>query len=147
MTAQVGRTAWQVGRLLGWAVQFGLGLEWLWKFGKTYYGCCEPLHDKLEQLRRVPNLRKISMSPWANVGAAVREIGRDHLLYLKPNPALLAAPSWRPELVRNELETKLAAAKGCNVEIVLNSISTVRREPQRLWQWAEVVSGVAARHS
>jgi hypothetical protein len=68
------------------------------------------------------------------------------VISLKPSPSVLAAPSWHPEQVRQELETKLAAAKGCNVEIVLKDISTVRREPQRLWQWVEVASEVAARH-
>jgi hypothetical protein len=128
--------------------EFGIDyeLEWLRKFGMTYYGCCEPLHDKLEQLRTIPNLRKISLSPWADVRAAAREIGRDYVISLKPNPAVLATPSWHPELVRSELETKLAAARGCNVEIVLNSISTVQRQPQRLWQWMAVATEVAARH-
>jgi hypothetical protein len=127
--------------------EFGIDYEseWLRKFGMAYYGCCEPLHNKLEELRRIPNLRKISMSPWANVAAAAPEIGRDYVLSLKPNPALLAAPSWHPEQVRGELEGRLAAAKGCNVEIVLNSISTVRREPQRLWRWAEAAMEVASR--
>jgi hypothetical protein len=128
--------------------EFGVDyeLEWLRKFGLTYYGCCEPLHNKLEVLRAIPNLRKISLSPWADVRAAAREIGRDYVISLKPNPALLASPSWQPELVRAEVESKLAAARGCNVEIVLNSISTVRRQPQRLWQWMDVVTAAASRH-
>jgi hypothetical protein len=67
------------------------------------------------------------------VRAAAREIGREYVISLKPNPAVLATPNWHPEQVRAKLETKLAAARGCNVEIVLNSISTVRRQPQRLW--------------
>jgi hypothetical protein len=128
--------------------EFGIDyeLEWLQKFGMTYYGCCEPLHDKLKELRTIPNLRKISVSPWADVRAAAREIGREYVISLKPNPSVLATPSWHPEQVRTELETKLAAARGCNVEIVLNSISTVQRQPQRLWQWMEVAMEVAARH-
>ena len=128
--------------------EFGVDyeLEWLRKFGLTYYGCCEPLHDKLEVLRAIPNLRKISASPWADVRAMAREIGRDYVISLKPNPALLAAPSWSPDQVRAELAAKLVAARGCNVEIVLNSISTVRRQPQRLWQWVEAAAEAAASH-
>jgi hypothetical protein len=61
------------------------------------------------------------------VRAAAREIGRDYVISLKPCPSVLAA------------------AKGCNVEIVLNSISTVQRQPQRLWQWMEVATEVASR--
>ena len=128
--------------------EFGVAyeLEWLSRFGLTYYGCCEPLHDKLDVLGRIPNLRKISISPWADLAAAARRIGRRYVISLKPSPSVLAAPSWHPELVRQELETKLAAARGCNVEIVLKDISTVHREPQRLWQWMQIAAEVAARH-
>ncbi len=128
--------------------EFGLAyeLEWLSRFGMTYYGCCEPLHDKLEVLAGIPNLRKISMSPWADLKAAAPRIGRKYVISLKPSPSVLAAPSWHPEQVRRELETKLEAARGCNVEIVLKDISTVQRQPQRLWQWMQVATEVAARH-
>ena len=34
--------------------------------------------------------------------------------------------------------------QGCNVEIVIKYISTVRHDPRRLWQWAEIAL-VAAR--
>jgi hypothetical protein len=61
------------------------------------------------------------------VRAAARESGRDYVISLKPSPSVLAA------------------ARGCNVEIVLNSISTVQRQPQRLWQWMEVATEVASR--
>jgi hypothetical protein len=49
--------------------EFGIDyeMEWLKKFGMTYYGCCEPLHDRIRELRAIPNLRKISLSPWADV--------------------------------------------------------------------------------
>ncbi|MFP4378713.1 MAG: hypothetical protein ACLFP4_16850, partial [Spirochaetales bacterium] len=35
--------------------------------GLLYYGCCEPLDGKIDLLRkRFPNLRKVSITPWAN---------------------------------------------------------------------------------
>jgi hypothetical protein len=34
------------------------------RFGLNCYGCCEPLHLKLQMLkRRVPRLRRVSISP------------------------------------------------------------------------------------
>ena len=39
-------------------------LKWLERFGLTYYGCCEPLDQKIPILRKIKNLRKISVSPW-----------------------------------------------------------------------------------
>ena len=79
--------------------------------------------------------------------AAAQEIGRDYVISLKPSPAVLATQSWHPEQVRAELEGKRAAARGCNVEIVLNSISTVQRQPYRLWQRTKLVTEVAAQHA
>ena len=42
-------------------------MRWLERWGLTYYGCCEPLDIKMGVLRRIPNLRKVSMSPWVDV--------------------------------------------------------------------------------
>ena len=42
--------------------EFGITyeIEWLKRFGMTYYGCCEPLHNKIPVLRKIPNLRKLT---------------------------------------------------------------------------------------
>jgi hypothetical protein len=36
------------------------------RFGLVYYGCCDPLDGKMTQVRQIPNVRKVSMSPWTN---------------------------------------------------------------------------------
>ena len=122
-------------------------LKWLKKFGLTYYGCCEPLHDRIKLLGKIPNLRKISISPWANVKEAAKNIENKYVISLKPNPAVLAYETWQPEIVRNELEQKLKATKNCNVEIIIKDISTVRYEPQRLWEWTKIATEVAQKYA
>ena len=57
----------------------------------------------------------------------------------KPNPAILAEDAWRPERAPQDLRVFLEAARGCQLEIILKDISTVRRQPQRLWEWAHIV--------
>jgi hypothetical protein len=37
-------------------------IRWMQRFALNYYGCCEPLHKKIDILEKIPNLRKISMS-------------------------------------------------------------------------------------
>lgn len=125
--------------------EFGLDYEmrWLKRFGLAYYGCCEPLHDKLEMLSRVPNLRKISVSPWADLSSAARQVSGRYVLSIKPSPAPLAFDHWDPEGVRQQLMTLVRSAKGNNMELVLKDISTVRRQPQRLWEWGRIASEVA----
>lgn len=122
-------------------------LEWLRRFGVTYYGCCEPLHKKVGILKKVPNLRKISMSPWINYDEAVQNIGRNYVFSFKPNPAFLAVDNWSPESVRQYLREKLEVTRPCAVEIILKDISTVRYQPERLWEWARIASEVAAQYA
>ncbi len=113
-------------------------MRWLERWGLTYYGCCEPLDTKMHILRQIPNLRKVSMSPWVDVARAADEVGQDYVLSLKPNPAALAEDTWRPALVREQLRDALEKTRGCHVEIVLKDISTVRYQPQRLWEWEKI---------
>ena len=53
-------------------------------FGLNYYGCCEPLHRKIHVLKNIPRLRKISMSPWADIDEAVQALGDRFVLSYKP---------------------------------------------------------------
>jgi len=124
--------------------EFGLAYErrWLAKWDLAYYGCCEPLHDKLAILSSIPNLRKVSVSPWADVAASAEAMRGRYVMSLKPSPQVLAGPEFDPEAVRRELRGKLSAARGCNVEIILKDISTVRHEPRRLWEWVRVANEV-----
>lgn len=127
--------------------EFALQYEKLWleRFGLTYYGCCEPLHKKIGILKNISNLRKISVSPWADRKEAARNIGDKYVLSLKPNPALFAAENWNPEAVRQELKADLEKTKGCIVEVIMKDISTCRRQPHRLWEWAEIVMELTER--
>ncbi|MEN6534042.1 MAG: hypothetical protein ABFD89_10295, partial [Bryobacteraceae bacterium] len=118
-------------------------LRWLSRWGLTYYGCCEPLDVKIDILRRIPNLRKISASPWCNIPRLLNKVGTDYVLSRKPNPAVLAWDDWRPEQAREDMRTFLEAARGCHVELIMKDISTVRYQPQRLWEWARIAMEVA----
>jgi hypothetical protein len=115
------------------------------RFGLVYYGCCDPLDKKMAQVRMIPNVRKISMSPWVNQERGAAELGRDFVYSRKPSPALLAFDSFDPQAVRDDLlATRLACEKNhCPLEIILKDISTVRYQPERLFQWAEIAMDVA----
>ncbi len=115
--------------------------RFLTRFGRVYYGCCEPLHDKVDICAEcLPNLFKISMSPWVDFPKAVRNV-RDRFIFAwKPNPAFVAYDQWDPGLVRRDIreKLKLAVAGGCFVEIHLKDISTVRHDPRRLTEWERI---------
>lgn len=115
--------------------------EFYARSGLVYYGCCEPLDGKLDLIKDIPNLRKISMSPWVDQERGAAGIGSQFVFSRKPNPAFLAAPRWEPEVVAEDIRATMATAKrhGCPLEFILKDISTVNYEPQRLWQWAALV--------
>ena len=123
--------------------------RWLSRFGLTHYGCCEPVHNKINMLRTVPNLRRVSISPWANLEKAAAQIQGDYVLSIKVNPEILARDSWHPEQAREEIETKMKIAKAhnCPAEVIMKDISTVRHEPQRLWEWAKIAAEVAQKYA
>ncbi len=114
-------------------------LDWYSRFGLVYYGCCEPLHKKIDIIRKVPNLRKISMSAWADQEEGASQIGGDFVYSSKPNPAVLAVDDWSMKVAEADLREIIDCCRrhGCPLELVLKDISTVRYEPLRVWQWAE----------
>lgn len=115
-------------------------IKWYEKFGLVYYGCCEPLHSKIDIIRKIPHLRKISISPWADQEKASGKIGPDFVFSRKPSPAFLAGDTWDRDIVKKDLMDTIAkcARYGCPLEFILKDISTVRYQPQRLWEWADI---------
>ncbi len=114
------------------------------RFGLVYYGCCDPLDLKMAEVRRIPNVRKVSMSPWVDEERGASEIGQDYVYSRKPNPALLAPDHFSPEAIRQDLlATRRACDRhGCPLELILKDISTVRYQPERLFQWAQIAMDV-----
>ncbi len=109
----------------------------------TYYGCCEPLHDRIDRLKQYPNLRKIGVSPWADVEKSAEAIGGRYVLSRKPNPANVALRT-DPEVIRREISetARLCLKYGCPCDITLKDISTVGYRPQNLIEWAQTASDV-----
>ena len=118
--------------------------RWYARFGLAYYGCCDPLHERVHLVRRIPNVRKISMSPWADVEVGAEAIGSDYVVSYKPNPALVAREGWHPEAIEDDLRqvVEICRRTGSPLEITLKDISTAAYKPQRLWEWADIAARV-----
>jgi len=109
----------------------------------NYYGCCEPLDNKVDILSRIPNLRKISMNYQIQAERAARNVANKYVMSYKPNPAVFAYDVWHPDKARRELCELLERGRGCHVELIMKDISTVRYDPKRLWEWADIAMEVA----
>jgi hypothetical protein len=115
------------------------------RFGLVYYGCCDPLDGKMKEVKKIPHLRKVSMSPWANKERGAERIGKDYVFSNKPNPAYISA--FNEDVVRKDLEqTRTVCEKyGCPLEFIFKDISTVGHEPLRLKKWADIAMEIATR--
>ncbi len=119
-------------------------LKWLNRFGLTYYGCCEPLDQKIPILRKIKNLRKISVSPWNDSKKIIDAIGSDYVMSRKPNPAVVAMDSFSPELAEREIREFMDLTDdSMHVELIFKDISTVRHDPRRLWEWEKIAMRTA----
>lgn len=117
--------------------------------GLLYYGCCEPMDTKIDLLRkRFSNLRKISITPWADPFRAARNIGGDYVLAAKPNPAFVAGATFNPAPVAEEITRYCEACRENRtpLEFVIKDISTIANRPENLTQWAATVRAVIDRY-
>lgn len=119
--------------------------EWCSRFGLVYYGCCDPLDRMMDRVRKLPNLRKVSMSPWTDPEAGAAGIAGDFVFSSKPSPAALAAPSFDGDAVRENLRgiKRAALGHGCPLEFILKDVSTIRRDVGRLIEWERIAMETA----
>ena len=111
------------------------------RFGLVNYGCCEPLHKKIDIIRKINNIRMISASPWTDVDRQAEAMGADFVMARKPNPAFVAFDTMDTQAIANEIRHTLNAAKrsGTPVLFVLKDITTLRNHPERLKIWHDTV--------
>jgi hypothetical protein len=122
-------------------------LPFISRCGLVHYGCCEPLHNFITHLRKVPNLRKISASPWTRLREQAEQMGGDYVLSRKPNPALVAG-KLDATAIENEIRETIEVCRetGTPFEYVLKDISTVNYRVGNLTEWERLVSGVIDRY-
>jgi len=112
------------------------------KFGQCYYGCCEPVHNRWDSLKKIPNLRSISVSPWCDEEFMAEALGRNYVYSRKPNPTLISTEHFDEDAIRNDLRNTLTVTKDCNVEIVMKDVHTLKGEPQRMARWVQITREV-----
>ncbi len=112
------------------------------RFGKCYYGCCEPVHNRWHILQQIPNMARVSVSPWADEEFMAQALGSDIVYSRKPNPALISTGRFDEDAIRADLRKTLTIAKGCRLEIIMKDVHTLNNEPWRLPRWVEIAREV-----
>jgi hypothetical protein len=108
-------------------------------FGLTGYGCCEDLSRKLEDVLEIPHIRRISISPFANVNLCAQKLQSAAIFSWKPQPAHLVGdfdPGKIREVIRHTVQ--VAQENHCVLEMILKDTHTVEHHPERFDQWTKI---------
>jgi len=108
------------------------------RFGLCYYGCCEPIHARWPYLKDIPNLRRLSISPWCDQTYMAEALGSDFIFCRKPNPALISRATWDEEAIRADIAETLEVTRGCVVEFAMKDVHTLAGQDWRLGRWVEI---------
>jgi hypothetical protein len=117
------------------------------RFGLNIYGCCEPLDKRLDIVKLIPRLRRVTVSPWSDPVFMAEALGKDYVYCRKINPAYMSTPAMDEESARRELrETYIAAQKyGCPAEVMLRDVLTLSFNPGNAAGWVRIAREEASR--
>jgi hypothetical protein len=113
------------------------------RFGLVYYGCCEPVHDRLNLIMEaIPNLRSVSVSAWSDFQKVADMLGRQYVYSRKPNPTFMTgtSPDW--DLVERDLRDTYTAARDCSVELLFRDLYAIGGDRARLARWVGLARSV-----
>ena len=105
------------------------------EFGLIYYGCCEPVHAYWDKsLSRLPNLRKISISPWCDeafMAERLAEPGKRVIYSRKPSPNFIGIKAeFDEEAFAAHIKKSAALLKGrVKAEFIFRDIYALHGNP------------------
>jgi len=111
------------------------------KFGLVAYGCCEDLTHKIDKLRKIPNLRRIAVTPFADVKKCAEQIGSDYVISWRPNPSSMVSTGLDEDFVRKTVREAFDIFKknNCHFDITLKDVETVGHQPENVAKWVKIV--------
>jgi hypothetical protein len=112
------------------------------RFGLNCYGCCEGLDLRWEYIKKIPRLRRISVSPWANESKMAEQLGSGYIFSRKLHPAKLAMAKMDEQSVRIELRKALqvATSNNCVIELLMKDNNTLGNNPQNVIDWCRIAN-------
>jgi len=108
------------------------------RFGLNCYGCCEPLDKRWHIVEKLPHLRRISVSPWANIPFMAERLGNRYIFSMKPSPTDLAMPGFDEENIRRKIRRSMQITRACRVEVIMKDNHTLCNDPQRAIRWVRI---------
>ncbi len=112
------------------------------EFGLSAYGCCEDLTTKIDMLRQIPNLRRIAVTPSADVARCAEQIGEDYVISYRPSPADMVGYDFDSDRILSILRRDLTACRDSHVDITLKDVETVGADRNRVREWVKLIRQV-----
>ena len=112
------------------------------QFGLLSYGCCEPVDPIWDScISKLPNLRKVSISPWCNEEFMGERLRGGRVIYQrKPSPNFLGVdPVLDEEAFRQHIRKTLLAARGCKLEITQRDVYTIHHNIPKARRYVEII--------
>jgi len=110
-------------------------------FGLVAWGCCEEMTSRIPLLKRVPNMRRIAVTPVSDAAKCAELIGDGYVASYRPSPADMVSYRFDEGRIRGILKRDLEAfrANGCFVDITLKDVETVEGDTERVTKWVALV--------
>ncbi len=110
-------------------------------FGLVYYGCCEPANAAWESIRTYKNLKKVSVSAWADEKFMGKVLAENKLVYSrKPSPNFIGVEQhFDEEAFEAYMRETFIHAKDCQLEIIFRDIYTLCGDVTRPKRAVEIV--------
>ena len=118
---------------------FPYQLPILKRFGLNCYGCCDPLDQRWYVIKNIPNLRRVSVSPWSNLEKMAENLEDKYIFSMKPLPTPLATAVLDEGFVRKKIREALEITKGCVVEIIMKDNNSIGKNPENVINWVRIV--------
>ncbi len=115
------------------------------RFGLNCYGCCEPVDKRWEYIKDIPRLRRVSVSPWANIPDLAAMMEDRFIMSIKPSPTPLAVSYFDEKEVRKQLRDALRPTRDCRVEVIMKDNHTIGKDPRRVVRWVQIAREEAER--
>ena len=108
------------------------------RFGLICYGCCEPMDQRFDIVKSVKNLRRVSVSPWANLEIMADKLKHEYIYSLKPSPSPLAESVIDETFIRDNLRNSLQITLNNRVELIMKDNHTLGNNPENIKRWTQI---------
>ena len=118
---------------------FQYQLPILKRFGLNCYGCCDPLDQRWHIIKNIPNLRRVSVSPWSDLEKMAENLEDKYIFSMKPLPTPLAAVVLDEGFIRKKIREALEITKGCVLEIIMKDNNSIGKNQENVINWVRIV--------